>query len=230
MKTIRNAQLDLFGGDKTKVESDGIWFFVKKHNAVHKTGLHYDLRIQSTTVKGNNAIMKSFSVKTNASDRTIFLADLVDDHELKNSRREGTILEEKGEGALIHWDEGFCEVDGEDYKTGMLKALNAGIDRGQFELIFSGRRMKGKFSFQRTGSKPKDKWTIKRIDDDGWGFEKYTTSALTTHTIDFYMALFEKQKEEMGHMDAAEKLKYIGDNKSESFKHKWFWGSELTPY
>ena len=130
-----------FGGGET----DGSRFVIQKHASRRP---HYDLRLERKGVLLSWAIPKAPSFRP--SDKR--LAVRVEDHPVEYADFEGTIPQgEYGAGAVMIWDEGRWETDGDFDKE--LKA-------GSVKLTLYGKRLKGGWAL------------VKLKDGDNWLFIK----------------------------------------------------------
>jgi len=217
---INVTQLNFFEDGTSYIEGkNALKFCIKKHDA--KTAkLHYDIRLQF-----KNSVLISFAVKPGLSMDPEMFAEgvLVPDHFMNAFRREGTILIGKGEGAVLHFDEGLYSIPGVRNLKELIKALEIGLKRGSFIVIFDGYKMKGEFIFSLRTDAKGTKWTIRKTNDG------YATNAediiqegsiLTNKKLDYYIELYKKQRSILAALNPTEYDKFIKDNIGDSFMYK----------
>ena len=215
---IASTQLNLFGEGKTYyINKRALKFCIKKHDAkVFK--LHYDLRLQFTDV-----LLKSFAVKPEISMNPDLIAnaDLVDDHEISAFRKEGTILDNTGQGPVLHFDEGYYTIPGVQNMKELKSELEKGLALGQFNIIFDGYKFKGEFVLKRIDDR-QEKWTIQKINDEfanKVNTELWDKSILTGKELAYYNDKYNAQVDELKNLNSVEAAKYIRQNNGESFKY-----------
>ncbi len=219
MTDFAETQLGLFGDTTTfYVNKRGLKFCIKEHIG-QQYGLHYDLRLQF-----NDLWLKSFAIKPAIPMNTkeIATADLVNDHEMSAFRREGTILNEKGEGPVIHFDEGYYTIPGVQNLKELKKALENGLKTGNLNVLFDGYKIKGEFIFRIQKGRSNSEWTIQKKDDEfsvETGISLQGESILTSYNIGHYNQIYNDQKEVLKKLSPEEKTKFIRQNNGESFKY-----------
>ena len=150
--------------------------FVVQHHMARRD--HYDFRLEWEGVLLSWAVPKGPSYDV----RDKRLAVKVEDHPLEYRNFEGTIpKEEYGGGAVMLWDEGFWEPQGD---------VDEGLLQGSLKFALTGRRLKGRWALVRMKAKPdeaKDNWLLIKEKDgyagDGDGISGFTTSVRTGRTI-----------------------------------------------
>ncbi len=218
-KHISETQLGLFGGDKTYVVNRyALKFCIKKHDAI-TAKLHYDLRLQFT-----NLWLKSFAVKPGLSmdPKIIVDAVLVEEHKMSAFRREGTILDDTGEGSVLHPDEGYFTIPGVSNVRELKRELEIGLKRGSFVILIDGYKVKGLFKFYRNVNKKDSDWKIQKISDEFASESDVSLlgrSLLTDRTIDYYNDLYNKQKADLEVLNPIEQIQYIKENEGASFAY-----------
>ncbi|MGP9819738.1 DNA ligase D [Salinarimonas sp. NSM] len=135
----------------------GLRFCVQKHAARR---LHYDLRLELDGVLLSWAVTRGPSLV--AGDRR--LAVRTEDHPLDYLTFEGLIPEGSyGGGAMIVWDEGVWEPEGDP---------RAGMERGRLTFTLRGARLGGRWHLVRTGAgkerraSSKENWLLIKSDDE----------------------------------------------------------------
>ncbi|MET0598354.1 MAG: DNA ligase D [Mesorhizobium sp.] len=138
---------------KGKAKAAGGRFVIHKHAARR---LHYDLRLEHDGVLWSWAVTRGPSL--DPSERR--LAVHVEDHPLDYASFEGNIPKgEYGGGAVIVWDEGSWEPDG-DPRMGMKK--------GHLRFELKGEKLGGAWHLVRLRARPKEKrenWLLIKSDD-----------------------------------------------------------------
>jgi bifunctional non-homologous end joining protein LigD len=137
----------------TTRKSGGGLFVMHKHDA---TRLHYDLRLEHGGVLWSWAVTRGPSL--DPSDRR--LAVHVEDHPLDYGSFEGVIpAGQYGAGAVIVWDEGRWEPDGDPVKA---------MKKGHIRFELKGKKLQGFWHLvrlrPRAGEK-RDNWLLIKSDD-----------------------------------------------------------------
>ena len=129
-------------------------FVIHKHDA---SRLHYDLRLEMDGVMKSWAVPKGPSL--NPADK--HLAVMVEDHPLDYRDFEGVIPEgEYGAGAVMMWDEGTYEVEGD-------RSPAEAIEKGELKVNLSGQKLKGGWVLVRTKWRGENKnWLLIKEKDD----------------------------------------------------------------
>ncbi|WP_372425265.1 DNA ligase D [Salinarimonas chemoclinalis] len=132
-------------------------FCVQKHAARR---LHYDLRLELDGVLLSWAVTRGPSLVP--GDRR--LAVRTEDHPLDYLAFEGLIPEGSyGGGAMIVWDEGAWEPEGDP---------RVGVERGRLTFVLRGSRLGGRWHLVRTGAgkerraSAKETWLLIKSDDE----------------------------------------------------------------
>lgn len=126
--------------------ADAPIFVVHEH---HATRLHFDLRLEMDGVLKSWAVPKGPSL--NPADKR--LAVMVDDHDLSYADFEGTIPEGMyGAGAVKIWDRGTYAL------------VSGSLAQGKMEILFSGKRLRGRFALFRMKGKEKEWLLVKKAD------------------------------------------------------------------
>ena len=147
----------------------------------------------------------------------------VPDHKMNAFRREGTILEGTDEGAVLHFDEGLYSIPGVRNIKELIRAIEIGLKKGHFIVIFDGYKMKGEFIFSLRTDATGTEWTIRKTND---GFATKADniiqgeSILTSKKLDYYIELYKKQRRILATLGPAEHDKFIMDNDGHSFIYK----------
>ena len=127
---------------------------VHKHQA---SQLHYDLRLELDGVLKSWAIPKGPSLEP--SDKRLAMA--VDDHPLDYRDFEGVIPGgEYGGGTVMIWDEGAFVALNETDREGSEEAFRKGLERGQFNFIVAGEKLKGEFALIRFAHAGDKTWLL----------------------------------------------------------------------
>ena len=155
-------------------------YVVQKHAARR---LHYDLRLEIDGVLRSWAVPKGPSL--NPDDKR--LAARTEDHPLEYLTFEKVIpAGNYGAGAMIIWDAGTFECEGEATPREQL-------ERGELKLVFHGKRLAGGFVLVKTRgpadkkSKGDDWLLIKHRDaaaDPDWDIEEHVASVATGRTLE----------------------------------------------
>jgi len=135
----------------------GLRFCVQKHAARR---LHYDLRLELDGVLLSWAVTRGPSLVP----KTKRLAVHTEDHPLDYLTFEGLIPEASyGGGAMIVWDEGAWEPEGD---------ARADMARGRLTFTLKGARLGGRWHLVRTGAgkerraSAKENWLLIKSDDE----------------------------------------------------------------
>jgi len=220
--------MDIFGNNEIHEEGrDKLMFWIKQHHAI-KAGLHFDLRLQFAIIKGGDAIVKwakSFVLKPGPSmdPGKKILAILVDDHEVRFMRREGTVLEKDGIGAMVHFDEGFFTIPGCKSLSEFVKAFNKGMNEGNLLLLFDGYKIKGLFRLKRVKNDNNRDWVFEKRADDYARTDDIlddTISILSNQSLNYYMDEYKDQTKKLSLLSPEDQKKFIGENYTQNFKHK----------
>ncbi len=124
-------------------------FVVQQHAASTR---HFDLRLEVDGVMRSWALPKGPSLDP-AVKR---LAVQVDDHDLEHNSFEGPTES----GGVVVWDRG-------PYEQGGRVAWPEALDRGHAVFVLHGRKLRGGYALQRTGTGAKPQWLlVKRRDDE----------------------------------------------------------------
>lgn len=138
----------------TEREAAGGRFVVHKHGARR---LHYDLRLEHGGVLWSWAVTRGPSL--DPAERR--LAVHVEDHPLDYAGFEGVIPEGSyGAGAVIVWDEGEWQPDGDPAK---------GMKKGHLQFELHGSKLRGVWHLVRLKPRPGEKgdnWLLIKSDDD----------------------------------------------------------------
>lgn len=140
-------------GGKAKFRSAGGVFVIHKHDA---TRLHYDLRLEHDGVLWSWAVTRGPSL--DPSEKR--LAVHVEDHPFDYRTFEGNIPKgQYGGGAVILWDEGAWEPEGDPA---------AGMKKGHLRFSLQGNKLNGTWHLVRLKRRPKEKrdnWLLIKSDD-----------------------------------------------------------------
>jgi bifunctional non-homologous end joining protein LigD len=160
------------------------WQFVVQKHAARR--LHYDLRLEL------GGVLKSWAVTRGPSlvvgDKR--LAVHTEDHPIEYLEFEGLIPRgEYGAGAMIVWDRGRWEPQGDPHKA---------LQKGHLEFVLAGQRLKGRWHLVRIRPRPGEKtepWLLIKADDefaraagDPAIIDEETTSFLSGRTTDQLIA------------------------------------------
>lgn len=155
-------------------------FVVQRHQA---TALHYDFRLEIKGVLVSWAVPKGPSL--NPADKR--LAIQTEDHPIEYANFEGVIPEgQYGAGAVMVWDNGTYETDGEGSAAEQLA-------QGELKFVVHGKKLQGGFVLIRTALKsaaaPRQRsWLlIKRQDEyvnTAWNIDRYDWSVLTGRNLE----------------------------------------------
>lgn len=141
-------------GRVTRKKTEELSFVVHKHAARR---LHYDLRLELNGVLASWAVPKGPSL--NPTERR--LAVQVEDHPLQYGNFEGTIPEgEYGAGAVIVWDRGTWQPDGDPV---------ASRRRGKLKFSLHGEKLTGGWSLVRMTARdrgPAKNWLLIKERDE----------------------------------------------------------------
>ena len=129
-------------------------FVVQEHHASH---LHYDLRLEMNGVLKSWAIPKGVPTEPYVKRLAIFTTD----HPLEYAHFEGTIPEGYGAGKVIIWDSGT--YTNYIHQHGPTNSLLESLDKGHLSIIFSGKKLHGKYELIRFTDK-KNNWLIFKVD------------------------------------------------------------------
>jgi len=166
-------------GGKRKKSKRGLQFVVQKHGARR---LHYDLRLELDGVLKSWAVTKGPSLVPGEKR----LAVHVEDHPLEYGSFEGNIPEgEYGAGAVIVWDRGTWEPEGDPHKA---------LEKGHIDFTLNGKKLKGRWHLvrmRRKAGQRQEGWLlIKSADDAARGpddpdvLEEQPASVLSGKTIE----------------------------------------------
>lgn len=137
-----------------KAKAGGHSFVIQKHDA---TRLHYDFRLEL------DGVLKSWAVTRGPSldPQEKRLAVHVEDHPLDYGTFEGTIPKgEYGGGAVLLWDRGTWEPEGDPHK---------GYAKGHLDFTLKGEKLSGRWHLVRMHGRPRDKrenWLLIKSDDE----------------------------------------------------------------
>jgi bifunctional non-homologous end joining protein LigD len=138
---------------RARSKTAGGIFVIHKHDA---TRLHYDLRLEHGGVLWSWAVTRGPSL--DPSEKR--LAVHVEDHPLDYGSFEGNIPRgQYGAGAVIVWDEGNWEPEGDPA---------AGMKKGQLSFTLKGNKLNGAWHLVRLKRRPKEKrdnWLLIKSDD-----------------------------------------------------------------
>jgi bifunctional non-homologous end joining protein LigD len=141
------------GGKPAAKKAQGGLFVMHKHDA---TRLHYDLRLEHGGVLWSWAVTRGPSL--DPSDRR--LAVHVEDHPLDYGSFEGMIpAGQYGAGAVIVWDEGSWEPDGDPVKA---------MKKGHIRFELKSEKLGGLWHLVRLkprGGEKRDNWLLIKSDD-----------------------------------------------------------------
>jgi hypothetical protein len=219
-----STQLQLFDqSPKVLPEYPLAQFFIKLHYA-DKAKLHYDFRIEQIRIRNGKPVkgeLMSFIIKTD----NIFNAEafLVAPHNTSSARREGTIIDGYGAGAVIHFDEGYFTIPGAKTIKEFVAAFDEGLRLGNLVLLFDGYKVKGKFRLKREKA---NKWKFKKMPDEYDPltiklFADKTSILPEKRTLTYYRNLHKSQKKIFPYLNVFERAKLIKTNNDESFRHKF---------
>lgn len=142
---------------KVKKSKNQLTFVIHKHAA---TRLHYDLRLELDGVLKSWAVPKGPSL--NPKDKR--LAIMVEDHPYDYKDFEGIIPSGYGAGTVMIWDEGTYHAVNETDRTKSEKILRAGLEKGHFDFVLDGKKLKGEFALVKMKGKEKEWLLIKKGD------------------------------------------------------------------
>jgi bifunctional non-homologous end joining protein LigD len=141
-------------GRKARSKSASGIFVIQKHDA---TRLHYDLRLEHDGVLWSWAVTRGPSL--DPSERR--LAVHVEDHPVDYGSFEGNIPKgQYGAGAVIVWDEGTWEPEGDPA---------AGMKKGHLRFELAGNKLNGGWHLVRLKRRPREKrdnWLLIKSDDE----------------------------------------------------------------
>ncbi|MDQ6784372.1 MAG: hypothetical protein M3063_13220, partial [Actinomycetota bacterium] len=145
-------------GDATEGIIDQPRFVVQKHAARR---LHYDVRLEAAGVLISWAVPKGPSYDPG----TKRLAVHVEDHPLDYRDFEGTIPDrEYGAGAVIVWDQGTYR--NLTQRKGQPVPVVEAVSAGHVSVWLEGAKLRGGWSFTRTGAASRESWIlVKRADE-----------------------------------------------------------------
>ncbi|MGO4830846.1 DNA polymerase ligase N-terminal domain-containing protein, partial [Rhizobiaceae sp. 2RAB30] len=139
---------------RAQTKSTALAFVVHKHDA---TRLHYDLRLEHGGVLWSWAVTRGPSL--DPSEKR--LAVHVEDHPLDYASFEGMIPQgQYGAGAVIVWDEGTWEPEGDPA---------AGMKKGHLRFTLKGEKLQGTWNLVRLRPRPgekRDNWLLIKSRDD----------------------------------------------------------------
>lgn len=147
-------------------------FVVQKHKA---STLHYDFRLEI------DGVFKSWAVPKGPSlDPAIKRLGLsVEDHDLSHANVEGILGSRR---IVIVWDSGWFE----GLDPGISPRI--ALEKGNFDFVLHGQRLKGRFSLIKVKSRKRDWLLVKREDEEArTGFQvtrHYQTSVISGMTIE----------------------------------------------
>lgn len=132
-------------------------FVIQKHDA---STLHYDFRLEVDGVLKSWAVPKGPS--TNPRDKR--LAVPTEDHPLEYANFEGVIPKgEYGGGTVLVWDIGTYR--NLKTKDGQEVPMAQTVANGHVTVWLEGRKLKGGYSFIRTGKGEEARWLLVKMDD-----------------------------------------------------------------
>ncbi|GLS28720.1 bifunctional non-homologous end joining protein LigD [Mesorhizobium albiziae] len=138
---------------RARSKTAGGIFVIHKHDA---TRLHYDLRLEHGGVLWSWAVTRGPSL--DPSEKR--LAVHVEDHPIDYGSFEGNIPKgQYGAGAVIVWDEGSWEPEGDPA---------AGMKKGHLSFTLKGNKLNGAWHLVRLKRRPKEKrdnWLLIKSDD-----------------------------------------------------------------
>jgi bifunctional non-homologous end joining protein LigD len=144
-------------------------FVVQKHAASH---LHYDLRLEMHDVLKSWAVPKGVPLKANE----VHSAFETEDHPVDYLEFEGVIPRgEYGAGTVMVWDIGTYEM------------IEGNYWKGRFSMFLSGKKLRGQWTLERTGSdNGKTKWICRKTDGDAKTItaKREDLSALSSRSMD----------------------------------------------
>jgi bifunctional non-homologous end joining protein LigD len=130
-------------GGSARRKKSGPMFVVQKHAA---TRLHYDFRLEIEGVLVSWAIPKGPALDPSVKR----LAARTEDHPMEYGDFEGIIpAGEYGGGAVIVWDTGTWQPDGDP---------RAALDKGHLKFDLHGHKLRGRFHLVRTRGQKGDSW------------------------------------------------------------------------
>ena len=127
-------------------------FVIQKHAA---TSLHYDFRLEVDGVFASWAVPKGPS--TDPRDKR--LAMQVEDHQLSWGDFEGVIGPGYGAGAVIVWDRGTYEHQGDG-------SAKHALEEGHMSFWLEGEKLKGGYSLRRIRKGDKPQWLLIKKRDE----------------------------------------------------------------
>ena len=137
-----------------KGKTGGNSFVIQKHDA---TRLHYDFRLELDGVLKSWAVTRGPSLDPHEKR----LAVHVEDHPLDYGTFEGTIPEgEYGGGAVLLWDRGTWEPEGDPHK---------GYAKGHLDFTLKGEKLAGRWHLVRMHGRPREKrenWLLIKSEDE----------------------------------------------------------------
>ncbi|OJI07196.1 DNA ligase [bacterium CG10_46_32] len=141
-------------GSSRKRSSAQPMFVVQEHHSSH---LHYDVRLEIDGVLASWAVPKGPPL--DPADKR--LAVKTEDHPMEYGTFEGEIPKgEYGGGTVSMWDKGTYE-NSKLKKDGILMSMKSAVKAGHIEIIFFGKKLKGKYAFIRTAfSGEKKNWLM----------------------------------------------------------------------
>ncbi|MGQ9553852.1 MAG: DNA polymerase ligase N-terminal domain-containing protein [Anaerolineae bacterium] len=132
-------------------------FVIQKHDA---STLHYDFRLEVDGVLKSWAVPKGPS--TNPRDKR--LAVPTEDHPLEYADFEGVIPKgEYGGGTVLVWDIGTYR--NLKTKDGQEVPMAQTVANGHVTVWLEGKKLKGGYSFIRTGKGEEARWLLVKMDD-----------------------------------------------------------------
>ncbi|KPP98878.1 DNA polymerase ligase N-terminal domain-containing protein [Marinobacter sp. HL-58] len=132
-------------------------FVVQKHDA---STVHYDFRIEVGNVLKSWAVPKGPS--TDPGKKRLMIP--TEDHALEYADFEGVIPEGKyGAGTVLVWDCGCYRNITE--KDGEIQPIDEALAAGHVLIQLFGKKLKGGYALQRTGSGADARWLLVKMDD-----------------------------------------------------------------
>lgn len=170
-----------FGDEKHKKNKDKQIFVIQKHDA---SKLHYDFRLLVDGVLKSWAVPKGPSVDPSVKR----LAVATEDHPIEYADFEGVIPEgHYGGGTVMVWDAGTYTTDKKDEDGNTIPLANQ-LKEGHATFQLKGKKLQGGYALLQTQKGKKEKWLLKKIDDDNADARRKPTntenkSVLTQRTM-----------------------------------------------
>lgn len=140
---------------KEHTHSEKLIFVVQEHHASH---LHYDLRLEIDGVLKSWAVPKGVPTEPNIKH----LAILTEDHPMEYAHFEGTIPEGNyGAGTVKIWDSGTYK--NYIHQHGPTLSLAKEFDKGHLSIIFSGKKLHGKYELIRFAGRKENEWLLFKV-------------------------------------------------------------------